>query len=176
MALVFQYGSNLSEERLNSTERLNGSATKIGIVYTTINYELDFNIWSKTNKCAVANLIPCKGRRIWGVLYSIPDDRVFRAKCKEGIKSLDKIEGEGNTYQRELIHVAFPNGKKVTDTVITYLGINGEMGLKTSMEYVTHIINGLNTNDIPQDYVNYVIERIKLNNSEILLDRLLPLK
>lgn len=176
MALVFQYGSNLSEGRLNSAERLNGSAKKIGIVYTTLNYELDFNIWSKTNKCAVANLIPSKGRRIWGLLYSIPDDKVFREKCKKDANCLDKIEGEGYTYKRDIIRVAFPEGQKVNDIVITYFGIHGRMGLKTSTEYVTNIINGLITNEIPQDYVNYVIERIRLNNSEILLDRVLPLK
>ncbi len=40
MALIFQYGSNLSEERINSRERFDGSAIKNGIVYTISNYEL----------------------------------------------------------------------------------------------------------------------------------------
>lgn len=172
MALVFQYGSNLSEERLNSSERLNGNATRIGIVYTTFNYELEFDIWSKTNNCAVANLIPNKGRRIYGVLYSISDDRVFRNLCKKGNTCLDKIEGEGRTYRREFISVALPDRKKVDETVITYLGINRENGLKTSKDYIFHIVNGLIKNNMPQDYIEYVIERIRHNNSEISIDEL----
>lgn len=176
MALVFQYGSNLSEENLNSKERLNGAAIKRGIVFTVSNYELDFNIWSKTNNCAVANLTPNKGREIWGVLYSISDDRIFRSLCETGKTCLDKIEGEGFTYRREFIQVAYPNGNCIKENVITYFGINGKTGLRTSKEYVSHIISGLKSNDIPQDYVNYVIEKITQNNFEITLDNLLTKK
>ncbi len=64
---------------------------------------------------------------------------------------------------------------KVNETVITYLGIKRENGLKTSKEYILCIVNGLIKNNMPQDYIEYVIERIKHNNSEISLDDLLPI-
>jgi hypothetical protein len=45
--LVFQYGSNTSPERLNSSNRLNGAAKVIGKVITENTFEFDFTVYSK---------------------------------------------------------------------------------------------------------------------------------
>lgn len=57
MVYVFQYGSNTLSSRLNSETRLRGDARPIGAVYTEANFELDFDVWSDTNNCAVADII-----------------------------------------------------------------------------------------------------------------------
>ena len=94
MALVFQYGSNLSSERINSDSRLKGDARPVGIAYTEDDFELDFSVWSKGNNCAAADIIPGAGRKIWGVIYEIPDYLIERTSAKErDRKSLDAIEG-----------------------------------------------------------------------------------
>ncbi len=170
MALVFQYGSNTSEVRLNSENRLNGTAKKIEIVYTLDKFDFDFTVWSKGNKCAVADLIPNGKNNIWGVLYKIPDERVFRNMKKGKEKCLDQIEGEGYNYKRIKIKVSNTKGEIIDDEVYTYvaLDIKREDNLKTNKDYVTHIINGLNENKIPNDYIDYVIGKINNNNPNIL--------
>ena len=57
MALVFQYGSNLSSQRLNGNERLRGGARIVGTARTTASYRLDFTVWSPHNQCAAADLV-----------------------------------------------------------------------------------------------------------------------
>ncbi len=71
MALVFQYGSNVSSTRLNSKNRLRGDAHFVGITYTEYKHELEFSVWSKTNQCAAANIVHGLGRKIWGVLLHL---------------------------------------------------------------------------------------------------------
>jgi hypothetical protein len=48
MAIVFQYGSNMSVARLNCTDCLAGDAKLIGVARTVESYELAFTVWSKT--------------------------------------------------------------------------------------------------------------------------------
>ena len=170
MALVFQYGSNTSGIRLNSENRLNGTAKKIGIVYTLDKFDFAFTVWSKGNKCAVADLIPNGKNNIWGVLYEVPDERVFRSMKKGKEKCLDQIEGEGYNYKRIKIKVSDINDKQISDEVHTYVAsdVRRKDNLKTSKDYVAHILEGLNDNKIPNEYIGYVFGQIKKNNPEIL--------
>jgi hypothetical protein len=160
MALVFQYGSNALTERLNSPERLDGAARPMGLARTSDDYELAFTYNSKGNVCAAADLV--HGReRIFGVLYDIPDDRVFRELAKKGLKTLDQIEGTG--YQREEIEVELlADGRRVT--AITYTVLDREGNLRTAPHYVKHIVDGLRSHGAPPEYVDYVKRRAEANN------------
>lgn len=166
MALVFQYGSNMSTVRLNSPDRLQGDARFAGIAHTEDFYELEFDIWSKNNHCAAASIISGTGRKIWGVLYEIPDCLIKRKTAKPR-KSLDAIEGEGSNYHRETITVRYLEGAPVREPVLTYIGFNHRQGIKTSAEYVKHIFAGLREHSIPDEYVEYVKMRVIANNSEL---------
>jgi len=163
MALVFQYGSNMSSERLNSVDRLNGDAQPVGIAYTEEIYELVFDIWSKTNKCAAANLLAGAGRLIWGVLYEVPDWLIRRETAK-GRRSLDAIQGEGTNYQWEHISLRYSDGTRVPGPVITYIGKYHRQGIETSLDYATHILKGLHEHNVAAEYVEYVKARIIANN------------
>jgi hypothetical protein len=44
MALVFQFGSNVRYDRLNSPQRLNGDARLVDVVRTREAFELDFTV------------------------------------------------------------------------------------------------------------------------------------
>lgn len=166
MVLVFQYGSNTLEKRINSPNRLNGSAKFVDVAYTKELYELVFTIESKTNECAAADIIKGKGRNIWGVLYDIPENRVFRNKHSNGEKCLDQIEGEGRNYRRETIRVITSKADEIS--VITYIGNNRIEGLKTSYKYVKNIIYGLKSYPIPEEYIDYVISKIIDNNPKLM--------
>jgi hypothetical protein len=143
---------------------LNGAAKVIGKVITENTFEFDFTVYSKTNKCGAADIVPGSGCQIWGVLYDIPEERIFRKKCPEGLKCLDAIEGEGINYVRDSISVCYPDGTRVKDVVITYVAKERKTTYKTSIDYVRHIINGLRSNEIPESYIEYVKQRIVRNN------------
>lgn len=165
MTLVFQYGSNMSEARLNGADRLVGDATPIGIARTAEPFELMFSVWSKKNDSAAANLVSSEtGRSIYGVVYDIPNFLLSRDTAIEHNRvSLDAIEGK--KYVRKIIDLINPDGSKFS--AITYVVKNPETGHQTSLAYVKHILLGLNEHDIPEEYCQYVLSQIIENNSEL---------
>jgi len=164
MALVFQYGSNMSVVRINAADRLAGDAKPICVARTVETFELVFSVWSHSNECAAADLSPCStGRNIYGVLYDVPDFLLTRATAKQrGRKSLDAIEGEGTNYVRTTIDLVTNDESPVR--AITYLAKERKSDLTTSKAYVDHILAGLKEHNMPADYVQYVLAKIIENN------------
>jgi hypothetical protein len=154
----------MDADRLNSSKRLNGRATFFRAALTRDNYQLEFDLWSNYNRCAASDLVEGSGRRIWGVIYEIPDDLIRRETAGER-KSLDGIEGEGSNYERINIALVFRNGRPVTQNVMTYIGLESarEENIQTSSEYVRHIFKGLKDHSIPKGYINYVKTRVLEN-------------
>lgn len=164
--LVFQYGSNMSRARLNHPDRLNGDAKVVSSATTVDKFDLGFTVWSKSNQCVAADLVPAQsGRFIYGVLYEIPDFLMNRETSKEkGRRSLDAIEGEGANYQRISIEVLANGIKRL---VTTYVVLERKEGLATSKEYTQHIFDGMSENDFPDEYREYVISKIESNNPKL---------
>jgi cation transport regulator ChaC len=167
MALVFQYGSNMSNGRLNHADRLNGDAKFVYVAKTIESFELGFSIWSNSNECAAADIAESKaGRNIIGVVYEIPDDLVTReASKRHQRKSMDAIEGEGKNYIRRTIDLEREDGSRLT--ALTYVVKERRDGLKTQMHYVRHILDGLREHKLPSDYRTYVVERVLANNPSL---------
>ena len=163
MAIVFQYGSNTSSQRLNSANRLRGDAKPLRTVYTKDPFELDFTVWSVSNNCAAADIVPGSGRIIWGVLYEIPDYLIHRNTSGKR-RSLDEIEGEGQNYRRIAIPLRYRNGRSINTKVLTYVAMNRNQGIQTSLNYVRHIITGLRAHKAPKGYIDYVKKRVIKNN------------
>jgi len=166
MALIFQYGSNTHEARINCIDRLNGDAKYLYNAKTIGEYEIDFTVWSSTNNCAAADMVRKKGSHVWGVVYCIPDYLVRRNSAKKrGRKSLDEIEGEGKNYRRTRIKVETESGEIIS--AITYIVKCKRKGFKTSLEYARHIIKGLEEHHIPNEYIQKVKQKIVENNSSL---------
>lgn len=170
MAFVFQYGSNMSVARLNHSTRLLGDAVPIGLAATIDTFDLEFTVWSKSNNCAAADIVPNdNGRIIMGVCYEIPDYLITRDTANaQGRKSLDAIEGEGTNYFRTDIQVALIDGTQ--RNVVTYVVKNRRSGLKTDIAYAAHILDGLREHTFDQNYKNYVVSQIVLNNPNLKED------
>ncbi len=166
MVLVFQYGSNLSSERINANDRLQGNARLAGIAYTEEDFELKFTVWSKSNNCAVADIVPGSGGKIWGIMYEIPD-YLIRRETSGYRKSLDAIEGEGQNYKRITIVLRYPDGRPFEQKVITYVGMERKSGIHTSLKYASYIIMGLREHNMPREYVDYVKEQVIRNNPRL---------
>lgn len=165
MALIFQYGSNTSTTRLNSETRLRGDAKSLGLVRTEERFELAFTVWSKSNACAAADIVADHGRQIWGVLYEIPDWLISR-ETSDQRRSLDAIEGEGKNYLRREILLLRVSGERIS--ALTYVAKTRQDGLRTSIAYAEHIIAGLKEHNAPNEYIQYVLERIAANNSSLI--------
>jgi hypothetical protein len=164
--LVFQYGSNTHAVRLNDDRRLKGDARPVGIAQTKNNFELDFTVWSVTNDCAAADLRPGQGRKIWGVLYEIPEYLIKR-ETSGNRTSLDAIEGEGTNYWRTEITLIDPTDARQEKRAVTYVAINPRPGMHTSLDYAKHIVIGLREHMVPPDYLEYVKARIIGNDPSL---------
>lgn len=161
MALVFQFGSNMSTARLNSRERLRGGAQSLGLARTVGQYDLDFTVWSETNHCAAGDLVRARGRHAWGVLYEIPEELVSGNVAGDRL-TLDMIEGPG--YRRRTIRIFQPDNPGKILTPWTYTVIHKQRGILTGYDYVTHILNGLYEHQAPEEYIAHVKRRICRNN------------
>lgn len=155
MSMVFQYGSNCSASRLNGPNRLNGHANDLGRAQTAEDFEIAFDVYSQTNACAAADLVPTAGRKAWGVLFEIPDDFI-RGRQKDGRKTLSQIEGP--RYEEKLIRILDSEGNEYE--AITFVVREGERrtGLATSAAYVSWIIYGLRDHDVPEEYIAHILQ------------------
>ena len=167
MSKVFQYGSNCDQVRLNSVERLNGSAIPCGKAHTVCGFEIAFDVWSAGNKCAASNLVPAKGKKAWGILYEIPDDRIDRPKIKNGPRTLAQIEGP--SYEKNLIEV-MAGGEALWAVTFVVKEMARISGKATSATYVSHIVKGLRDHDAPEEYINHVIDIAIANVGSVNLD------
>ncbi len=170
MTIVFQYGSNMNIERINKEDRLNGCAVKISNACTVNSYNFGFTVWSESNSCAAADLVPDKnGRQIFGVLYEIPDNLIERDSAKlSKSKSLDAIEGEGSNYNRINIDVIDEMGSRLVAK--TYVALNRKTDIQTSQGYIEHILVGAQRNRLPEEYINYLKGCILSNNNILNVD------
>jgi len=168
MTLLFQYGSNTLAERLNSDDRLCGDARDLGLATTIDAFELSFETWSKKEEgYAAANLRANAGRRIIGVLYEVPDYLISRETARpRGRKSMDQIEG--SNYERRPIVIEQTNGDQVE--ALTYLVREPAEGLRTSLKYAGYILQGLRNHNAPEDYIEYVKQRVTANNPALARD------
>ena len=166
MAIIFQYGSNLNSERLNSQQRLRGEARYLGLACTTEPHELGFTVWSEGNDCAAADLIPGGSQPAWGALYEIPDALV-RRESASGRPSMASIENEGVEYHCCRINVCRPDGRPLAEGALTWLAAARRYDLKTEFHYVRHILTGLLDKGVPDDYLRRVRHSILQNNARL---------
>jgi gamma-glutamylcyclotransferase (GGCT)/AIG2-like uncharacterized protein YtfP len=166
MALVFQYGSNCSETQINNKGRLCGDAKFVAIAETVEDYQLAFDVWSTRRVCAASDIVACTRSKVWGVLYEVPDYLIERkTAAAKNRKSLDAIEGEGTNYKRETIAVRRNDGSIVS--ALTYRARNPQQDLKTNLEYVGYIVEGLRDHGVQEAYVESVKQLAQANNPAI---------
>jgi hypothetical protein len=164
MALVFQYGSNCSIERLNSPDRLNGDAVSLGRADLE-GYTLRFDVWSDGNQCAASDIVEEADQIVQGVLYNVPDCLMTRETTPPGRRSFDSIEGP--RYERSDVRVRRPDGSTVTAITYTARPDSRRSDILTSVEYVTHIVMGLRDNAADAEYIDTVKFIARQNNPSI---------
>lgn len=163
MSLVFQYGSNASRARLNGPRRLNCHASVQGPAETVDDYDICFDVDSKTNRCAASDLVPVNGRKAWGVLYEIPDEFI-RGKRNDGQKTLTQVEG--SRYEEKDIAVRRRDGEIAQAKTFLVRPDERRSGLTTGVWYVSWIVYGLREQGVPEPYIAHVIDVALVTNEQ----------
>jgi len=136
----FAYGSNMDAERMKKRvgrlpDRISGALR---------NWRLEFNKASKDVPGAgFANIAPCLGEGVEGVLYLLSD---------EELQELDRHEGVPHHYKRHQVCVERQGTGKVV-TAVTYVANSGKVrsGLKPTRKYLNHLLAGADC--LSEEYV-----------------------
>jgi gamma-glutamylcyclotransferase (GGCT)/AIG2-like uncharacterized protein YtfP len=106
--LYFAYGSNLSitqmKARCPSSKLLQKGVLR--------NHKLVFNRYSSTWQGAVADIIKCEDRHVWGLIYEMEKDE---------LQLLDSFEGYPNCYNRKLTTVYNSNQQAILNVWVYYI-------------------------------------------------------
>jgi hypothetical protein len=157
---LFQYGSNMSTKRLNSTNRLEGCAKPIGKARLD-GWGIRFDLYSESNDCAVTDIIRSHQEFVWGVLFLVPRELVI---ARRGERSrMDVVEGAGlgslSNYRRATIYVR--RGKYLMQAE-TYLGTSEARrrfealqpnAQRVSREYFGYVAVGCKSHKLPKSYL-----------------------
>ncbi|MHA2135325.1 MAG: gamma-glutamylcyclotransferase family protein [Candidatus Thorarchaeota archaeon] len=154
MTKVFQYGSNASSARLNGPNRLQRNAKPLGKAQTVEDFDIVFDVYSFTNQCAASDIVPTEEKKVWGILYDIPDDWV-RGKWKDR-RTLAQIEGPH--YRERKISVERDKGRMVEAITFVVKEESLCFDLATSVWYVSWIVYGLREHSVPEEYIAHVID------------------
>ena len=163
MTIVWQYGSNMNENRFNDLKRLASTARFIGLAIKK-EYRLAF---THTNKdgVGVSDIVESSSDDyVIGCLYEIP---------KEKMPKLDRIEGANSgAYRRisdsivERLDVSLKmTGEKMQ--VTTYVVVNKEHRPRTNSDYANHILKGIREHKMGVDYFIKTRNIILDNNPNI---------
>jgi gamma-glutamylcyclotransferase (GGCT)/AIG2-like uncharacterized protein YtfP len=162
LIVIWQYGPNMDEDRLNSSKRLNGKAKYIQAAIKK-GYELSF---THTNDDGVgtADIVAKPTGYVIGCLYEIPE---------EMLEKLDQVEGVNyGAYKRAKMNVTRIDGAlpKSSEPIcaITYVVVNKEKNPpKTNTEYANHLLRGIVTHKMGKAYYEKIKRIITENNPSI---------
>lgn len=130
----------------------------MGCARTVSEFDIAFDVWSQSNRCAAADLVvaPGTGRFAWGVLYEVPADRILGCRRPDGMRTLEEVEGW--RYEPRSIQARMDGGGDVEATTFLVKSTERKPGLWTSTDYLRHIVRGLRDHKIPEEYIARVIE------------------
>ncbi|OAT80321.1 gamma-glutamylcyclotransferase family protein [Desulfotomaculum copahuensis] len=126
----FAYGSNIDAERIK--ERIGFLPDRIP--GTLGNWHLEFNKTSKKTGEGFANIVPCPGEIVEGVLYAVTEEELQKLDCYEGVPA---------HYIRYQINVVRQDKGEVV-AAVTYVANPDKVrdGLKPTREYLNHLLAG----------------------------------
>jgi AIG2-like family len=161
--LLFQYGSNMGPERLNSSDRLAGAAQVIGFACLD-HWGIRFDVYSVKNNCGVTDIVPAAQENVLGVLYEVPYSLVVAPRGQRSC--MDKIEGARrgrlSNYKRQKILVR-RDGENIEAQTYVGTALGRRRFLRRSSEdcqvseaYFEHLLAGARRFKLPKSYVTYL--------------------
>ncbi len=137
MPLYFAYGSNLDvsqmRKRCEYAEVISGGKLQ--------DYRLDFTRYSEMWQGGVADIVPCEGRDVWGLVYKIKD---------RGLELLDRYEAYPVAYTRFQTEIETQSG--LVQDVWVYIIQKKEKFVPPSSKYLGIIKQAAAQYDFPEYY------------------------
>lgn len=161
--LIWQYGSNMDEDRLNSPGRLEGSAKFVGLALKR-GYRMAF---THTNNEGVgtSDIVESDPTHfVIGVLYKIPEAKLRKLRSIEGV-FLGAYKEVANFKLTKLDHQLNETNQIVH--VITYIVVRKERNPPTNSEYANHILKGIRDHRMGTEYFDKIKAIILENNPKI---------
>lgn len=180
--LYFAYGSNMSAKQVHE-RGLKMSVVGVGRL---LNYKLMFNkISTKDSSVGFANIIPHWGSVVYGIVYdmtnltkenkaisnrSMSEQGKILEVMQNNLRILDKFEGYPSNYQRTDVGVLveIDNGFLKEEknlhafTYIAGLEKQAQTNLFINESYIDKITEGLDSNEINEDYKTEVKELMNI--------------
>ncbi|WP_041571133.1 gamma-glutamylcyclotransferase family protein [Candidatus Desulforudis audaxviator] len=139
----FAYGSNMDTERMK--ERVGRLPDRIPGVLR--NWRLEFNkAWENIPGAGFANIVPCPGDAVEGVLYLL---------LGEELRELDRYEGVPRHYKQRQVSVERRETGEVV-AAVTYVASPDKVrhGLKPTREYIGYLLSGADC--LSKEYVQHL--------------------
>jgi hypothetical protein len=161
--ILFQYGSNMDPNRLNSADRLDGAAEVIGLA-SLKGWGVRFDLYGERAQGGVTNIVPSAREHVDGVLYRVPYRLLVASRGQRS--RMDEIEGaklgkKSNYKQRKVI--VLRDGQKIEARTYVgtvagrnrFLGRSGE-DRRVSDDYFGHVLTGARRFKLPATYISYL--------------------
>lgn len=137
----FAYGSNMLLSRLQSRVP---SASKIGTAVLD-HHKLTFHKISKKDGSGKCDIVKSEADSVLGVLFSIEYAE---------LDTLDKFEGHGNGYNREMVDVLSQTGDVIK--AATYRATRIDPTLCPYTWYKRHVLEGAISAELPTEYIQKI--------------------
>ncbi len=151
----------MDEKRINSQNRLKGTAKFVGLAIKK-GYRLCF---THTNSRGVgtADIVVDSDDYVIGCLYEIPDGLLERLDQIEGVPSgaYKRVEKTVTKLNDKLVEASQPS------YAVMYVVVNKEENPKTNTEYANHILRGIVTHEMGKPYFEKVKRTLTENNPSI---------
>jgi hypothetical protein len=161
--MLFQYGSNMNPNRLNSANRLDGAAEVVGAARLR-GWGVRFDLYGEFAKGGVTDIVRCAKEQVEGILYRVPYRLVV---SRRGQRSrMDEIEGaklgQNSNYKQRKVSV-LKDGKEVEAR--TYVGTapgrrrflrRPSRERRISQAYFNNLLIGARYFEFPKSYIAYL--------------------
>ena len=144
----FAFGANMHDSAFRERRRMRPLGWRPGRIK---DYRLRFNLEGRPKgKAAPANIEPCRGDEVWGVLYKI---------TRRDLVWLDSTEGvPGRRYRQ--IRLAAEDADRRPVEALTYIAQGQETDGNPSLRYITLLREGARAHDLPAHWVS-MLERVR---------------
>lgn len=136
--LYFAYGSNMD---FGQMRKRCPSAITISTA-SLPDHQLAFTRFAESRRGGVADIVPCEGASVEGVIYEISDDDAAGLDGYEGVAE--------HSYKRLQVRITLPAGEIIE--VLTYKA--SEQGnFQPSEAYMQHLITGAKYHALSPEYI-----------------------
>jgi len=161
--MLFQYGSNMNPDRLNSADRLDGDAEVVGVARLK-GWGVRFDLYGELAQGGVTDIVRSGKEDVEGVLYKVPYRLVVAPRRQRS--RMDEIEGAGlgkrSNYKRLKVSVS-RKGKKIEARTYVGTAAGRDRFLRRSVEdrrvskdYFGHVLTGAKRFKFSKRYIAYL--------------------